>query len=164
MEGLSSAIGKRGALMQGAIMAIRKKDAGEVTFPHLVKWVEMAVRARIERELRDFPISSSQLFAIVLLEARGQVTSAELARMMRLTPQAMTTLLGPLRQNGYIVARPDDAHRRRLLLSLTDKANVLIVQARDLTPSIEDEFLEGFTAAERTLLKRMLARIAERFD
>lgn len=164
MEGLSSAIGKRDALLQSGAMADGKNDTGEVTFPHLVKWVEMAVRARIEREMRDFPISSSQLFAVVLLEARGEATSAELARMMRLTPQAMTTLLGPLRKDGYIAATPDTAHGRRLLLRLTDKGQGLIERARELTPGVEDEFLEGFTAKERSLLKRMLARIAERFD
>lgn len=151
--------------MQSGAMADEKRhDAGEVTFPHLVKWVEMAVRARIERELRDFPISSSQLFAIVLLEARGEATSAELSRMMRLTPQAMTTLLGPLRRDGYIAATPDEAHGRRLLLRLTAGGRALIERARELTPAVEDEFLEDFTADERVLLKRMLARIAERFD
>ena len=164
MEGLPSAIGKPGAVMQSGVMADGKNDTGEVTFPHLIKWAEMAVRARIEREMGDFSVSSSQLFAIVLLEARGQVTSAELSRMMRLTPQAMTTLLGPLRKDGYIVATPDKAHGRRLLLSLTDKGNALIEQARELTPGVEEEFLGGFTASERVLLKRMLARIAERFD
>lgn len=150
--------------MQSGRMAEDKSGTGEVTFPHLVKWVEMAVRARIEREMRDFPISSSQLFAVVLLEARGEATSADLARMMRLTPQAMTTLLGPLRKDGYIVATPDAAHGRRLLLKLTPKARKLLERARKLTPGVEEEFLEGFTAEERALLKRMLARIAERFD
>lgn len=150
--------------MQSGGMVDQRSGTGEVTFPHLVKWVEMAVRARIEREMRDFPISSSQLFAVVLLEARGEATSAELARMMRLTPQAMTTLLGPLRRDGYIVATPDEAHRRRLLLKLTAKARTLLERARELTPGVEEEFLEGFTAEERALLKRMLARIAERFD
>jgi DNA-binding MarR family transcriptional regulator len=165
-EGLSFAIGKRRGLMQSGAMAAEgeQHEGGEFTFPHLVKWVEMAVRARIEREMRDFPISSSQLFAIVLLEARSQATSAELARMMRLTPQAMTTLLGPLRRDGYIAATPDKAHRRRLLLGLTAKGRATLERARELTPTVEEEFLADFSASERALLKRMLARIAERFD
>jgi len=145
-------------------MADKRSETGEVTFPHLVKWVEMAVRARIEREMRDFPISSSQLFAVVLLESRGAATSAELARMMRLTPQAMTTLLGPLRQDGYIVATPDPSHGRRLVLRLTSNAEDLLARARELTPAVEEDLLGDFTASERALLMKMLARIAERFD
>ena len=151
--------------MQSGAMAGRNErdEAEEFTFPHLVKWVEMAVRARIERDMRDFPISSSQLFAIVLIEARGEATSAEVARMMRITPQAMTTLLGPLRREGYIVATPDQAHRRRLLLKLTGKGRATLERARKLNPAVEEEFLGDFTAEERALLKQMLAQIAEGF-
>jgi len=151
--------------MQGSGMAAEGEhhEGDEFTFPHLVKWVEMAVRARIDRDMRDFPISSSQLFAIVLLEANARATAAELARMMRITPQAMTTLLGPLRREGYLIATPDEAHRRRLLLALTAKGRATLERARTLTPLVEEEFLADFTAAERALLKRMLTRIAKRF-
>lgn len=152
--------------MQSGIMTTagdRQTDRA-LTFPHLVKWVEMAVRARIERELRDFPVTSSQLFALVLLEAHDGTTGAELARMMRLTPQAMTTLLGPLRKEGYIAATADSAHRRRLLLHLTDIGRGVLDRARALTPPIEDELLADFTSEERATLMRLLARIAVRFD
>lgn len=158
-------IGKRVALVQSGAMADRQASgSGEMNFPHLVKWVEMAVRARIERELRDFPVSSTQLFVIVLLDSRDQATAAEVSRMMRITPQGMTTLLGPLRRDGYLEATPDESHRRRLLLSLTEKGRALLDRARELTPPVEEDFLAEFTDAERALLKRMLTRIAERFD
>lgn len=135
-----------------------------MTLPHLVKWVEMAVRARTERALRDMPVSGSQLLVLVLLWERGEATSADVARMMRITPQAMTTLLGPLREQGYIERRVDSGHARRLLLSLTPRGAELIGQARALTPAIEDDLLAGFTDEERHMLKRLLGRIARRFD
>lgn len=139
-------------------------DAGEFTFPHLVKWVELAVRARVDRAMRATPVSSSQLFALVLLDEQGELTSAELARRMHLTPQAMTTLLAPLREGGLIDRRRDSAHRRRLQLRLTDPGRDLLAAVRELTPPIEDELLGELTPAERATLKRLLARIVERFD
>jgi DNA-binding MarR family transcriptional regulator len=141
-----------------------KADEGELTLPHLVKWAEMVVRAETERAMRAMEVSGAQLFVLVLLEDRQEATSAELARMMRITPQAMTTLVGPLRERGYIARRTDSSHARRLLLRLTEKGTGAIEQARRLTPAIEDGLLEGFTAAERTTLKRLLARIARRFE
>jgi len=141
-----------------------KAVIGEVSFPYLVKWVEMAVRARAEREMRDFPVSSSQLLALVMLEGRVEATAAELARMMRITPQAMTTLIAPLRDEGYLSRRSDERHGRRLLLRLTDRGRVVLDRARELAPSIEDALLEGFTQAERETLKHLLSRIAVRFD
>ncbi|OJY71640.1 MAG: hypothetical protein BGP16_13660 [Sphingobium sp. 66-54] len=128
-------------------------------FPHLVKWVEMAVRARVERVLRNQPISSSQLFALVLIDERGEVTAAELARLMHITPQAFTPLLRPLRAQGLIEREPDAAHRRRLTMRLTDAGRTVIAKARALTPEIEGAMLADFTDAERETLLRLLARI-----
>ena len=139
-------------------------ESGGLTFPHLVKWVEMVTRAQTEQALRDMPVSGSQLFVLVLLDGRGEATSADLARMMRITPQALTTLLGPLRADGYVARRTDDAHARRLLLRLTGKGKALLGEVRRLSPGIEDTLLTGFTADERATLKRLLARIARHFD
>lgn len=147
-------------------MAGTDESAGgeELTLPHLVKWAEMAVRAQTERAMRGMPVSGSQLLVLVLLQERGEATSAELARMLRITPQAMTTVLGPLRAAGYLDRRSDSAHGRRLLLRLTPKGAAIIEQARRLTPAIEDEVLAGFTPAERQTLKHLLGRVARRFD
>lgn len=135
----------------------------ELTFPHLVKWVEMATRARVERAMRESSVSSSQLFALALLNERGEATSAELARLMHLTPQAMTTLLRPLRDDGLIERHADAAHGRRLQLELSDKGRALMQAVHDLCPALEDDLLDGFDAAERATLKTLLARIARRF-
>lgn len=143
-----------------------KQDAtGEqMGFPHLVKWVEMAVRARVERSMRDLPISSGQLFALVLLDERGAATAAELARLMHLTPQALTTLLKPLRDQGLIEREVDAAHRRRLIMGTTEAGRAVIARARALTPDIEGAMLAGFSAEERTTFLRLLARVARPVD
>ncbi|WP_404711853.1 MarR family winged helix-turn-helix transcriptional regulator [Sphingomonas sp. MMS24-J13] len=135
----------------------------ELTFPHLIKWVEMATRARVDRAMRDSPVSSSQLFALALLNGRGEATSAELARLMHLTPQAMTTLLRPLRDAGLIERHADADHGRRLQWRLGDKGRALLREVHDLCPALEDDLLEGFDPAERATLKALLARIALRF-
>lgn len=133
-------------------------------FPHLIKWAEMAVRARVERAMRDQSISSSQLFALVLLDERGEATGAELARLMHLTPQALTTLLRPLRDQGLIEREVDEAHKRRLNMRLTDAGRTTIRQARSLTPEIERAMLTGFSAAERDTLLALLERVARPLD
>lgn len=135
----------------------------ELTFPHLIKWVEMATRARVDRAMRDSPVSSSQLFALALLNGRGEATSAELARLMHLTPQAMTTLLRPLRDAGLIERHADADHGRRLQLRLGGKGRALLREVHDRCAALEDDLLEGFDPAERATLKALLARIALRF-
>lgn len=138
-------------------------DDDRLSFPQLMKWAEMVTRAETEQAMDDMPVSSAQLFVLALLEERGEATSAQLARMMRLTPQALTTLLKPLRDDGLIARRKDEAHARRLLLRLTDKGMAVMQQARDLSPVVEENLLRDFTASERATLKRLLARVARRF-
>ena len=135
------------------------RDAAGMGFPHLIKWVEMAVRARVERAMRDQPISSSQLFALVLLDERGEATAAEMARLMHLMPQSLTTLLKPLRDQGFIEREPDAVHRKRLTMRLTDKGKGVIVQSRVLAPLIEDDVLACLSPQERQTLLLLLARV-----
>lgn len=139
-------------------------DQTELAFPHLIKWVEMAVRAQVDRAMRTLPVSSSQLFVLVLLEERGEATAAALARMMYLTPQAMTTLLGPLREQGYVARRNDETHGRKQLLRLTEKGDAILHDVRALTPAIEADLLAGFTDSERGTLRTLLGRIVRPTD
>lgn len=129
-------------------------------FPHLVKWVEMSVRAHVERAMRGQPISSSQLFAMVLLDEHGEATAAELARLMHLTPQSLTTLLKPLRDQELIEREPDKEHRKRLTMRVTDKGQTMIEQARAFTPAIEESMLGALTEEERAQLTHLLTKIA----
>lgn len=147
-------------------MADGTKDrAGEgLGFPQLVKWAEMVTRAEAEQAMRELPVSSAQMFVLVLLGERGEATSADLARMMRITPQALTTLIAPLRDQGHVARRTDEAHARRQLLSLTASGKDLLAEARRLSPAVEDRLLPDFTDDERATLKRLLARVARRFD
>lgn len=146
-------------------MARREDEQDEgLSFPHLVKWAEMVTRAETERVLQDLPVSSSQLFVLVLLGEMGEATSAQLARRMRITPQALTTLLKPLRTKGMIVRRTDADHARRMPLRLSAEGEKVLGRARELSPGIEVSLLADFSAEERATLKRLLARIARQFE
>ena len=138
-------------------------SGSELSFPQLVKWAEMVTRAEAEEAMAGLPVSSAQLFVLVLLGERGEATAADLARMMRITPQALTTLLAPLRDAGLITRRQDEHHARRLLVSLAPLGREVLAKARALSPGVEDRLLPDFTPAERATLKRLLARVAQRF-
>jgi DNA-binding MarR family transcriptional regulator len=114
--------------------------------------------------MRDEPVSGSQLFALVLLDEREETTAADLARLMHLTPQALTTLLKPLRDHGLIAREPDEAHRRRLNMRLTDAGRGVIARARALTPEIEEAMLGHLSPRERETLHKLLERIVRPMD
>jgi DNA-binding MarR family transcriptional regulator len=142
---------------------IRASD-DDLSFPQLIKWAEMVTRAEAEQAIAASGISGAQLFVLVLLGQRGEATAADLARMMRITPQALTKLLAPLRERGLIARRNDADNARRLLLRLTDHGQALRDEAHRVSPVVEDALMPDFTPEERTTLKRLLARVARRFD
>jgi DNA-binding MarR family transcriptional regulator len=134
------------------------------SFAHLIKWAEMAVRARVEKAIAPLRLTSAQLLFLVLLEELEDSTPAALARAMHVTPQGMTKTLRPLDARGLIARRVDETHRKRVLLSLTPAARVLLTEVRAVTPVIEADLLAGLSAAEADLLRAMLMRIASPFD
>lgn len=136
----------------------------KLSFPQLIKWAEMVTRAEAEQAMAATGLSGAQLFVLVLLGQRGEATAADLARMMRITPQALTKLLAPLRDGGLIDRRTDDGNARRLLLRLTGKGQALRDEAHRLSPAVEQALMPDFTVEERVTLKRLLARVAQRFD
>jgi DNA-binding MarR family transcriptional regulator len=140
------------------------RSAEGLSFPQLVKWAEMVTRAEAEQALRNLPVSSSQMFVLVLIGQKGEATSADLARMMRITPQALTKLVAPLRDGGLISRRTDADHARRQLLRLTDAGRAVLDEAHRLSPAVEDALLPDFSPEERVTLKRLLARVARQFD
>jgi DNA-binding MarR family transcriptional regulator len=145
---------------------LRHSDVMEqaLSFPQLIKWAEMVTRAEAEQAMAGAGISSGQLFVLVLLGQRGEATAADLARMMRLTPQALTKLVGPLREGGLLTARTDAGHARRQLLSLTSLGASKLAEARTASARVEEALLADFSADERSQLKALLARVARRFD
>jgi len=134
------------------------------SFAHLIKWAEMAVRARVEKAIAPLKLTSSQLLFLVLLEEMEGSTPAALARALHMTPQGMTKTLRPLDARGLIERRVDDAHRKRVLLSLTPTARDLLAQVRALTDEIEADLLVRLDPAQIGTLRATLMEIASPFE
>jgi DNA-binding MarR family transcriptional regulator len=137
---------------------------GSPSFAHLIKWAEMAVRARVEKAIAPLKLTSSQLLFLVLLEEMEGSTPAALARAMHVTPQGMTKTLRPLDARGLVARRVDESHRKRVLLSLTPAARDLLLQVRMLTSDIEADLLARLSPTEADSLRSMLMQLASPFE
>src|SRR3954454_19118610 len=112
---------------------------------YAVKQVELAVRAHLDELLRPSGITVLQYTALTVLDRRGRLTAAELARSSFVTPQTMGDLVTALERRGLIERSPDPGNRRRLLIGLTESG-------RDL--------LAGFEGALRALEERMVGDLS----
>jgi DNA-binding MarR family transcriptional regulator len=77
----------------------------------LLKRTERSVATLLYDRLRDLGLTPSQYGALQVLIRLGKASSAELARALFVTPQAMTGLVAGLERQGYITRKPLQSSR-----------------------------------------------------
>jgi DNA-binding MarR family transcriptional regulator len=127
-----------------------------------VRQVAEALRLSIGvllRRLRQTPpdggLTMPESVALARLEKNGPLTSSELAKLERISPQSMGATLAALQKRGLIERRADPGDGRRALLSLS-KAGRQVRRSRSdaRTSQLADALAGGFTRAE---LKQLMA-------
>ncbi len=108
---------------------------------YLIKQLELAVRAVMDDALRPLGLTTLQYTALTVLERRGGLSSAQLARRAFLRPQTMHVMVRTLEERGLISRDRDPANRRVLLASLTERGRELLDRAAPRIEQIESGLL-----------------------
>jgi DNA-binding MarR family transcriptional regulator len=120
---------------------------------------------RLQRvQIRD-DMTFAEREAMGLLLQNGPATSAELARLAQISPQAMGTTLAGL-ESRHLVQRGRDPHDgRRVVFSCTQEGARFVENSRGVRAGIVAETLaKHFTAAEIEVLAQaapLLERLAQ---
>ena len=77
----------------------------------ILKRAERSVASLLYDRLRDLGLTPSQYGALQVLVRLETASSAELARALFVTPQAMTGLVAGLERQGYITRKPIQSSR-----------------------------------------------------
>jgi DNA-binding MarR family transcriptional regulator len=134
------------------------RTEGPPSLLYAVKQVELAVRARLDEQLRGSGITVPQWTALTVLARREGQTSAELARNAFVSAQAMGDLVAALERGRWITRTPDPAHGRRVLIGLSDEGWALLERLAPVTAEVEAAMVDGFDDAERADLRALLNR------
>jgi DNA-binding MarR family transcriptional regulator len=101
-------------------MARTRKQSDDIT--EVAGSIRRSV-ARLVRRLRleraDEALSLSKLSILGILYRKGPVTATDLATREHIRPQSLTRLLAFLEERGFVSRQPDEADRRRLLITIT---------------------------------------------
>jgi DNA-binding MarR family transcriptional regulator len=124
---------------------------------------------RIIRRLRQAhaagEVTLSELSVLGRLDRQGIQTATQLAEQERVTPQAMSTILGELETRELIARTADSEDGRRLKLTATDAGRQLLAGRRSETAARVAAALDSaLTAAEQQQLidaLPLLDRLAE---
>ena len=126
---------------------------------YLIKKVEMVERARMEELLRPHGVTLHQYTALSILERRGGLSSAQLARRHFVTPQAMNQLVALLERDGLIERRPDVINRKILRAWLTRRGEQTLRVCHRAVDDLEERMLSALTRGQAHEFRRSLDRI-----
>jgi DNA-binding MarR family transcriptional regulator len=132
----------------------------EPRIAYLVKRVERGLRFRLDRALAALGVTTPEYTALSILGARDGLSSAQLARRVFVTPQAMNQIVLGLEHRGLIRRKVSADHGRVMHISLTPRGKALLETCDRATLPIEERLLESLSKADATALRRVLTACA----
>jgi DNA-binding MarR family transcriptional regulator len=101
----------------------------------------------------------------VLMNIKADGTNNnELAKLARVTKQAMSKVARELIESGYIKTKTDPHDKRSTIFMLTDKGKKLVIEARLHVKDLMDEYRQLIGAEEYDKTLQTLIRIIEFTD
>lgn len=126
---------------------------------YLLKRAQHDLNLSMERALGTLGLTTSRYAALSVLEERGPMTNAELARRCFVSPQTMIRIVADLHDAGLVDRTTNPQNRRERLVALTGDAEERLVGAHSVVGAIEDRLLEGMTAQRVAELVGILGRM-----
>jgi DNA-binding MarR family transcriptional regulator len=120
-----------------------------------------ASHTRTAEKLNSIGLTPALFALLNVLGAREGAIQQQLSSDMGIDPSAMVKLINELEGNGLAERRRRPGDRRAWGVSITPKGRRTLGRARRLAAQVEDDVLDGLTAADRrqllVLLRRALA-------
>jgi DNA-binding MarR family transcriptional regulator len=131
---------------------------------YLLRQAQAATRLTIERALAEFGVTSAQFVVLTMLRAYPDLSGADLARVVLLTPQTVGVIIRNLERDGAIRKTPHPIHGRVLQWTLTRPGTTLLDKCRRHVQAVERRLVSGLSAKSQATVRFWLARIASDFQ
>ncbi len=127
---------------------------------YLVFRLERRIRGRLDEALARLAVTTTEYMALSELRIRDGLSSAQLARIAFVTPQAMNLVIRDLAERGLVRRTPDPRQPRVLRTSLTRKGSGLLQRCDRALDGIESVMLDAVDDATRKTLADTLTECA----
>ncbi len=135
-------------------------DPSTPRISYLVFRLERRIRARLDESLARHGITTTEYMALSELRIRDGLSSAQLARIAFVTPQAMSLVIRDLENRGLVRRTPDPGQRRVLRTSLTRKGQTTLHRCDRALDGIEGGMLGEVDTPTRKTLAETLTECA----
>jgi MarR family transcriptional regulator, multiple antibiotic resistance protein MarR len=115
-----------------------------------------------DKRLAPLELSAAQWAVIASLAAGSEPKSAaDLCKGISYDAGAMTRMLDRLESKGLLRRRRSAADRRLVHLELTDEGRAVYPRMREISLTVANRFLRGFSRIEARQLESLLTRMLE---
>jgi DNA-binding MarR family transcriptional regulator len=130
--------------------------APEPRISYIIKRLEVAIRARLDKIAREHEITTMQYLALSVINLHPGMSSAQLAVRSFVTPQSANQMVAALEKGGFIVRQPDEINRRILRISLTEKGGNLLAEWDEIVDVFERAMLVDLSDEMQAEMRRLL--------
>jgi DNA-binding MarR family transcriptional regulator len=123
---------------------------------YLIKRAELLVRSRLEAGLRDLGVTVAQYAVLSLLAVMPESSSAQIARSVGVTPQAMAETIASFERLDLIRRAQSNLNKRILAINLTPKGLSLLKQCDVLAGKVESSLFSRLCGDELDSLRTTL--------
>ena len=129
---------------------------------YLLARIFYGMRQKSEDTLRPHNLTPMQFTILDSLKRWNGLSSAELSRRFRVTPQTMGEMVGNLERRSLVARVQDPANRRALRLSLTEAGSKLLDVCETEMQAVEAEMFEQMSARDLEAFRGRLAGLHDR--
>jgi DNA-binding MarR family transcriptional regulator len=123
---------------------------------YLVKQLQEVLRVRLGEITQRYGLTPKQYTALSVLAKYPGMSSAALARVSFVTPQAANEMVTLLEGKGFLSRSVDQRNRRCLEVELTRVGSKTLAKCDALVAQLEAEVFEGVSTAEQVRFRRTL--------
>jgi len=116
---------------------------------YLIGRLHRLVRLRLAESISPLGLTIQQYTALAVLDARGQLSNAQLADRSMVTPQTANEMVKTMEAKGWIKRSADPSHGRVIHLRLTRQGQAIVGQAHAAAARFETELLASLPARDR---------------
>jgi DNA-binding MarR family transcriptional regulator len=122
---------------------------------------EWAVQGLKEQRLRPLGMAAAHYALLISVHTDPGLTSAELARRLNVTPQAVASLVARLEDRGQLERRPHPRHRHVQELHLTHAGLDALRLSDAVVAEIEEQIAEKLGLKDAARLTALLGQVTD---
>ncbi|MBP9987207.1 MAG: MarR family transcriptional regulator [Bacteroidales bacterium] len=112
----------------------------------------------------NIDLTPEQFLLIDLLWNEGPMSQQVMADTMHKDKNSITNLADQLERKGWVVRKKDDFDRRSNILTLTEKAESLKLEAKEKGISILEQIIEGISEEDLTVFLNTLEKLSDNMN